>query len=130
MDTSKIGSLVDVQSSKDPEGIRIFYYLVQVRFLLPYVLLVDSHFLLPGSPQFCKLLLPCSALYAASILLVHQIILHSSVLGSVIISAKLPCMVMLILVKSNMVLSYIFRSGNQLNLGTKQCMISKHYIAL
>ncbi|XP_004306980.1 PREDICTED: protein mago nashi homolog isoform 1 [Fragaria vesca subsp. vesca] len=28
--TSKIGSLVDVQGSKDPEGLRIFYYLVQV----------------------------------------------------------------------------------------------------
>jgi protein mago nashi len=28
--TSKIGSLVDVQTSKDPEGLRIFYYLVQV----------------------------------------------------------------------------------------------------
>lgn len=28
--TSKIGSLLDVQSSKDPEGLRIFYYLVQV----------------------------------------------------------------------------------------------------
>lgn len=28
--TSKIGSLVDVQSSKDPDGLRIFYYLVQV----------------------------------------------------------------------------------------------------
>ncbi|XWS67093.1 hypothetical protein CRYUN_Cryun05aG0257100 [Craigia yunnanensis] len=27
--TSKIGSLVDVQSSKDPEGLRIFYCLVQ-----------------------------------------------------------------------------------------------------
>uniref|UniRef100_M4EV35 Uncharacterized protein n=1 Tax=Brassica campestris TaxID=3711 RepID=M4EV35_BRACM len=27
--TSKIGSLVDVQSSDDPEGLRIFYYLVQ-----------------------------------------------------------------------------------------------------
>ncbi|KAI5075785.1 hypothetical protein GOP47_0009861, partial [Adiantum capillus-veneris] len=27
--TSKIGSLIDVQSSKDPEGLRIFYYLVQ-----------------------------------------------------------------------------------------------------
>ncbi|KAI4356618.1 hypothetical protein L6164_000627 [Bauhinia variegata] len=27
--TSKIGSLVDVQNSKDPEGLRIFYYLVQ-----------------------------------------------------------------------------------------------------
>lgn len=28
--TSKIGSLMDVQTSKDPEGFRIFYYLVQV----------------------------------------------------------------------------------------------------
>jgi len=27
--TSKIGSLADVQSSKDPEGLRVFYYLVQ-----------------------------------------------------------------------------------------------------
>jgi hypothetical protein len=31
--TSKIGSLLDVQSSKDPEGLRIFYYLVQVSSL-------------------------------------------------------------------------------------------------
>ncbi len=31
--TSKIGSLLDVQSSKDPEGLRIFYYLVQVGLL-------------------------------------------------------------------------------------------------
>lgn len=29
--TAKIGSLLDVQSSKDPEGLRVFYYLVQVR---------------------------------------------------------------------------------------------------
>ncbi|GKD90960.1 protein mago nashi [Tanacetum coccineum] len=29
--TSKIGSLMDVQTSKDPEGLRIFYYLVQSR---------------------------------------------------------------------------------------------------
>jgi len=27
--TSKIGSLLDVQQSQDPEGLRIFYYLVQ-----------------------------------------------------------------------------------------------------
>ena len=27
--TAKIGSLLDVQSSKDPEGLRCFYYLVQ-----------------------------------------------------------------------------------------------------
>ncbi|KAK8321660.1 hypothetical protein V6Z12_A12G113200 [Gossypium hirsutum] len=28
--TSKMGSLVNVQSSKDPEGLRIFCYLAQV----------------------------------------------------------------------------------------------------
>ena len=27
--TAKIGSLLDVQNSKDPEGLRVFYYLVQ-----------------------------------------------------------------------------------------------------
>ena len=27
--TAKIGSLLDVQDSNDPEGLRIFYYLVQ-----------------------------------------------------------------------------------------------------
>lgn len=47
--TSKIGSLVDVQSSADPEGLRIFYYLVQVSsaycfdgFLL-FCMLVDDN---------------------------------------------------------------------------------------
>ena len=29
--TTKIGSLLDVEDSKDPEGLRVFYYLVQVR---------------------------------------------------------------------------------------------------
>ncbi|KAF8477048.1 Mago nashi protein [Kalaharituber pfeilii] len=28
-ETAKIGSLVDVQESQDPEGLRVFYYLVQ-----------------------------------------------------------------------------------------------------
>jgi len=28
-ETAKIGSLVDVQQSDDPEGLRVFYYLVQ-----------------------------------------------------------------------------------------------------
>lgn len=32
--TAKIGSLLDVQNSKDPEGLRIFYYLVQVIVLV------------------------------------------------------------------------------------------------
>ncbi|KAF8412461.1 hypothetical protein HHK36_000425 [Tetracentron sinense] len=39
--TSKIGSLVDVQSSKDPEGLRIFYYLVQHALLHIRVFGVD-----------------------------------------------------------------------------------------
>jgi hypothetical protein len=29
LQTAKIGSLVDVQESEDPEGLRVFYYLVQ-----------------------------------------------------------------------------------------------------
>ena len=32
--TTKLGSLVQVQGSKDPEGLRVFYYLVQVRCYL------------------------------------------------------------------------------------------------
>lgn len=38
--TSKIGSLVDVQGSKDPEGLRIFYYLVQVSKYALFMVLV------------------------------------------------------------------------------------------
>ena len=29
LQTAKIGSLVDVADSEDPEGLRVFYYLVQ-----------------------------------------------------------------------------------------------------
>lgn len=43
--TSKIGSLVDVQSSKDPEGLRIFYYLVQVTEM--FLLLTMLSFSIP-----------------------------------------------------------------------------------
>jgi len=28
-ETAKVGSLVDIQDSEDPEGLRVFYYLVQ-----------------------------------------------------------------------------------------------------
>lgn len=28
-ETAKIGSLVDIQDSEDPEGLRVMYYLVQ-----------------------------------------------------------------------------------------------------
>ncbi|KAE9621328.1 putative Mago nashi protein [Lupinus albus] len=41
--TSKIGSLMDVQNSADPEGLRIFYYLVQ--YLKCFVFsLISLHF--------------------------------------------------------------------------------------
>ena len=30
--TTKLGSLMQVQQSKDPDGLRVFYYLVQARF--------------------------------------------------------------------------------------------------
>lgn len=41
--TSKIGSLVDVQESKDPEGLRAFYYLVQDLKCLVFSL-ISLHF--------------------------------------------------------------------------------------
>lgn len=41
--TSKIGSLVDVNGSKDPEGLRCFYYLIQdLRCLV--ISLIGLHF--------------------------------------------------------------------------------------
>lgn len=41
--TSKLGSLLDVQDSQDPEGLKVFYYLVQD--LKSLVLsLVSAHF--------------------------------------------------------------------------------------
>lgn len=41
--TSKIGSLVDVQDSEDPEGLRVFYYLVQdLKVSSPSTLLLPS----------------------------------------------------------------------------------------
>ncbi|ORX98917.1 Mago nashi protein [Basidiobolus meristosporus CBS 931.73] len=42
-ETAKIGSLVDVQESKDPEGLRIFYYLVQDLKCLVFSL-ISLHF--------------------------------------------------------------------------------------
>ncbi len=37
--TTKLGSLLQVQQSQDPEGLRIFYYLVQVRAIAAAVVL-------------------------------------------------------------------------------------------
>jgi protein mago nashi len=41
--TAKIGSLVDVQDSADPEGLRVFYYLVQDLKALVFSL-ISLHF--------------------------------------------------------------------------------------
>lgn len=43
---SKIGSLLDVQESKDPEGLRIFYYLIQDLKCLVFSL-ITLHFKVP-----------------------------------------------------------------------------------
>ncbi|PWN45742.1 putative mago nashi protein [Ceraceosorus guamensis] len=42
-ETAKIGSLVDVQDSEDPEGLRVFYYLVQDLKCLIFSL-INLHF--------------------------------------------------------------------------------------
>ncbi|KAI9199411.1 Mago nashi protein [Polychytrium aggregatum] len=41
--TSKIGSLVDIQESNDPEGLRVFYYLIQDLKCLVFSL-ISLHF--------------------------------------------------------------------------------------
>ncbi|KAG0345894.1 Protein mago nashi 2 [Podila humilis] len=41
-ETAKIGSLVDVQDSEDPEGLRVFYYLVQDLRLNPFKPTIQS----------------------------------------------------------------------------------------
>jgi len=41
--TAKIGSLVDVTESEDPEGLRVFYYLVQDLKALVFSL-ISLHF--------------------------------------------------------------------------------------
>lgn len=41
--TTKLGSLLQVQSSSDPEGLRVFYYLVQDIKCLAFSL-ISSHF--------------------------------------------------------------------------------------
>ncbi|RKP24406.1 Mago nashi protein, partial [Syncephalis pseudoplumigaleata] len=42
-ETAKIGALADVQDSKDPEGLRVFYYLVQDLKCLVFSL-ISLHF--------------------------------------------------------------------------------------
>lgn len=43
LQTAKIGSLQDVQESSDPEGLRVFYYLVQDLKALVFSL-ISLHF--------------------------------------------------------------------------------------
>lgn len=46
--TAKIGSLVDVTESADPEGLRVFYYLVQDLKALVFSL-ISLHFKVGGT---------------------------------------------------------------------------------
>ncbi|GAB4814651.1 hypothetical protein N2152v2_001697 [Parachlorella kessleri] len=48
--TTKLGSLLQVQSSKDPEGLRVFYYLVQDLKCLVFSL-VSAHFKIQPIPR-------------------------------------------------------------------------------
>lgn len=50
LQTAKIGSLVDVNDSEDPEGLRVFYYLVQDLKALVFSL-IALHFKV-GKPLF------------------------------------------------------------------------------
>lgn len=49
--TAKIGSLVDVNESEDPEGLRVFYYLVQDLKALVFSL-ISLHFKVCAEPMF------------------------------------------------------------------------------
>lgn len=59
MQTAKIGSLVDVTESADPEGLRVFYYLVQDLKALVFSL-ISLHFKVcksgPGDVRLDRLL--------------------------------------------------------------------------
>lgn len=56
--TAKIGSLVDVNESEDPEGLRVFYYLVQDLKALVFSL-ISLHFKVRSSAPVCWQYLPC-----------------------------------------------------------------------
>jgi protein mago nashi len=52
--TAKIGSLQDVQDSADPEGLRVFYYLVQDLKALVFSL-ISLHFKVGGASTYINL---------------------------------------------------------------------------
>ena len=54
--TTKLGSIQQVQTSKDPDGMRIFYYLVQVGFVSLSDLCRSSY---GGSLTLCAQLVKC-----------------------------------------------------------------------
>ena len=56
--TAKIGSLGDVTDSADPEGLRVFYYLVQDLKALVFSL-ISLHFKVSMTPNAVKALLNC-----------------------------------------------------------------------
>jgi len=68
--TSKIGSLVDVQINKDPEGLRIFYCLVQVLILNP-----PNHYIVFYS-------LPCIVVLGANSIQIIIYIVEMTVIGT------------------------------------------------
>jgi protein mago nashi len=48
LQTAKIGSLVDIEDSEDPEGLRVFYYLIQdlrVRLISPCSVFLQLNFI-------------------------------------------------------------------------------------
>lgn len=49
MQTAKLGSLVEVQDSEDPEGLRVFYYLVQDLKVRIQTLVALSHWYMHGT---------------------------------------------------------------------------------
>lgn len=59
--TAKIGSLVDVQESDDPEGLRVFYYLVQDLKALVFSLIALHFKVIPTTAGYLTSLLPASA---------------------------------------------------------------------
>ncbi|KAL8939381.1 MAG: hypothetical protein Q9216_003394 [Gyalolechia sp. 2 TL-2023] len=64
-ETAKIGSLVDVTESADPEGLRVFYYLVQDLKALVFSL-ISLHFKMP-TPSDSVILAPFQSGYTSHI---------------------------------------------------------------
>lgn len=66
LQTAKIGSLVDVNESEDPEGLRVFYYLVQDLKALVFSL-ISLHFKVTRHMYTSEVLLLTSSLDQANL---------------------------------------------------------------